>query len=298
MAPITDAAYGLRWDGLAGPELTLDGAAEWPSVSVAFRRQSSAGERDRVDDARAVIRTPAALLRVDRATSRLEICAPDPVPTTDVVHPGLWPAATVFARWRGSETLHAGAFTLDGRGAWAVLGERGAGKSSLLAALALDDVELLADDLLVIDGGCCLAGPRCLDLRPPAAAALGVEDRTALVRCTERRRLSLPPARARYELRGFVYLAWGDELRIEPMVAAERFGALVEHRRLVNLGADFEHLLDLSALPAMRLTRPLCWEALPEVVRSLTDLVGGEARCERPDLEGGGAPGVDLVSAA
>jgi hypothetical protein len=276
MALTADAAYGLRWQGLAGPELSLAGACDWPVVSVAFRHQRDLdGESDRVDGDRAVIRTPAALLRLHRAAARLEVCAPAPVPVSDVVHPALWPAAAVLARWEGRETLHAGAFTLDGRGAWAILGERGAGKSSLLAALALEGVELLADDLLVIDTRDCLAGPRCLDLRPAAAAALGIAPRTELVRCTRRRRLALPPARARYQLRGFVYLAWGSELRIEEMAPAERFRALVEHRRLANLGADFDHLLDLASLPAVRLARPHRWKELPEVLREITAAAGG-----------------------
>lgn len=205
----------------------------------------------------------------DRARRTVVLRSPAPVSDRDLVHPGLWPAAAVFARWSGAETLHAGAFVSDRGAAWAVLGCGGSGKSSLLASLALAGRQVLCDDLVVIDGGDCLAGPRCIDLRPRAAAALGVEDRVAWVRVTDRRRLRLASARGRVALRGLIHLAWADRVALERLAPNESLALLAAHRRVVGLGADLGHLLDLAGLPTLRLLRPKSWSALSEAREAL-----------------------------
>ena len=207
----------------------------------------------------------------------MEIVSDRGVPASDVVHPTLWPAASIFARWHGRETLHAGAFSLDGETAWAVLGARGAGKSSLLSALALRGVEVLADDLLVVEGDRCFAGPRCIDLRPEAAAALGVARSASVVRSTERRRLALEPCSGTYQVGGFVSLGWGDSISVSPLAPAESFGLLVDHRRVAALGAEFPYLLELAGMPALRFTRPREWPRLGAAIAELTAAVGGRA---------------------
>jgi hypothetical protein len=264
------AAYGFRWSGLSSPALRLSGADDWPLLSVRHTRGSENGASP-VDVDRASIQTLAARLRLDRASATVEIVSSHEVPVADLVHPTLWPAASVFARWRGRETLHAGAFTLDGEIAWAVLGERGAGKSSLLSALALRGIDVLCDDLLVIDGDRCFAGPRCIDLRPGAAAALGVAREAPVVRSTERRRLALEPCTSTYRLGGLVSLAWADSIDVSRLTPAESFGLLFNHRRVSALGADFPHLLELAGLPTLRFTRPRDWRALGAAIAELTD---------------------------
>jgi hypothetical protein len=258
------AAYGFRVHGLeAGAELAVRGAEGWPLLRVERRIDSRAlVARARVTESDASIPTPAGHLILDRATYSLAVCSSELVADSELVHPGLWPAAAVLARWQGAETLHAGAFLADERGAWGVVGARESGKSSLLAALALADHHVLADDLLVVSHGECFAGPRCIDLRPPSAAALGVEAATSPVRSTQRRRLPLPVCEGRVPLLGFVYLAWGDEICVEAVPPAEHFGLLVHHRRIATLGADLDALLDLAGLPAVRLYRPQRWSAV------------------------------------
>lgn len=265
-----NAAYGFRWSGLSTPALRLDRAEDWPLVSV---RETHVWGDDitALDADRALIDTPAARLRLDRASWTVEIVSDRPVPASDVVHPTLWPAASVFARWQGRETLHAGAFSLDGETAWGVLGERGAGKSSLLAALALRGVEVLADDLLVVEKNHCFAGPRCIDLRPEGAAALGVADQASVVRSTQRRRLALEPCSGTYRLGGFVSLEWGDSISVSPLTPADSFGLLVDHRRVAVLGADFPYLLELAGMPTLSFTRPRDWSKLDPAIEELGD---------------------------
>ena len=277
----TGAAYGFRWEGLLDAALAAGDADGWPTVYVKQTLTSDPGSSgvERVGADSATIQTLAARLQLDRLSSRLEIRARERLPVTDVIHPTLWPAASVFARWHERETFHAGAISFDGEGAWAILGERGAGKSSLLAALALHGVEVLADDLLVVAGQHCFAGPRCIDLRKEAAAALGVAADTPLVRSTQRRRLPLCPCAGEYALRGFVHLRWGADIRLERLLPVERLPLLLDHRRIAGLGADFEHLLDLVALPSIRLTRPRDWRATR---RLAADLERALAQAERP----------------
>jgi energy-coupling factor transporter ATP-binding protein EcfA2 len=206
------------------------------------------------------------------------VSAPRALPVADLAHPCLWPAAAVLARWRGAETLHAGALVDARGGAWAVLGDRGAGKSTLLAAVALAGHPVLADDLLVVEGRECFAGPRCIDLRRASAEHLGITSDTSSVRSTQRRRLGLEPSEGRLALRGFVYLHWGDTLAVEQMVPGEHLGVLSRQRRVLGLGADVDHLLDLAGLPALRLVRPRAWEVLEASCGALIDAVGGQAR--------------------
>jgi hypothetical protein len=268
-----NAAYGFRWAGLSNEALAVGGAQDWPAVSVTRTLTNGGDPPDvaRVGEQTASIQTPAACLRLDRLRSRLEIRSSESIPDADVVHPALWPAAAVFARWHGLETFHAGAVSFDGEGAWAILGERGAGKSSLLAVLARHGVEVLVDDLLVVTGRRCFAGPRCIDLRPEAAAALSIGSDAQVVRSTERRRLMLGACHGEYTLRGFVQLRWGADVGLERLIPAERLPLLLEHRRVVGLGADFEHLLDLVALPAFRLTRPPDWRVAQQLATELED---------------------------
>jgi hypothetical protein len=265
------AAYGFRVLGIDDRDaLAVRDAADWPALSVEQEIDPAAEiPPDHLSDHDGSIGTPAGQLCLDRAASRVVVRSRQGVAASDLVHPCLWPAAAVFARWRGAETLHAGGFVDAAGGAWAVLGDREAGKSSLLAALALAGHQVVVDDLLVVDGADCYAGPRCIDLRPEAVAGLAVERTTTPVRSTQRRRLALDPSDGRFALRGFAYLDWGDQVRVESVSPAEHFGLLTRHRRVSHLGADVDHLFDLAALPALRLRRPLAWEALPQACGEL-----------------------------
>jgi hypothetical protein len=269
------AAYGFRVEGIEDRDaLAVRAASCWPVLRVERCIDPDPGPPGaRVTASEASIQTPAARLVLDRFIGKVAVHSRKPVADAELVHPCLWPAAAVFARWLGAETLHAGAFVGEDGGAWAILGERGSGKSTMLAALALVGRQVLADDLVVLDGHECFAGPRFIDLRPEAVAALGVEARTSSVRSTQRRRLPLPPSEGRFPLRGFVYLASGDRLAIEPMAPAEHFGMLARHRRVAALGADLDQLLDLAGLPAMRIRRPRQWDGLADVREALQDAV-------------------------
>jgi hypothetical protein len=189
----------------------------------------------------------------------------------EIVHPYLAPAAAVIGRWSGRESVHAGAVAVDGR-ALGVVGERGAGKSSTLAWLALAGTDVLCDDLLAIDGRVTFPGPRSIDLRPDAAELLGAGEPIGVTGARERWRLRLPPTGDGHELVGFVFLAWGDRVAVRLLGAAERLQRLVPERALRVEPARPDAVLDLLSLPAWEISRPRDWASLPDASRQLLEL--------------------------
>jgi hypothetical protein len=199
-----------------------------------------------------------------------------PEQTTDaaLVHPFFAPVALVMAWWLGRLSFHGGGIVADG-GVWGVVGDKMAGKSTLLAALALSGVTVFSDDVLVIDGECALAGPRSIDLRRDAARRLGVGEPLGQVGSRERWRMALEPVAARLPLRGWITLAWGDEPAVERVVGRARLSALLPHQG-VRLGApDPGALIHASALPVWRLVRPRDWETLDPLCEPLLDAIAG-----------------------
>ncbi|MGH9029040.1 MAG: hypothetical protein ACRDV4_05440, partial [Acidimicrobiales bacterium] len=161
-------------------------------------------------------------------------------------------ACWMRARVLGDEVLHAGAFVGEG-GAWLVVGDREAGKSTLLAQLHLLGVPIVTDDLSVLRGGRVFAGPRCIDLRPDMATRLGTG---SLVRSGTRFREQLPPIEAEHRVAGFIELGSSESDGLERVRGSARLARLlaVTEERSRRPPAD---LLDLACLPYCRLNRRL-----------------------------------------
>ena len=187
--------YGFRVSGLSGAaDLLVDAPPSWPRLEV--RHASPAGSPrpalDSIGPDVAQILLQHGWVELDRRAASVTFRLAAPPPPKDLVHPYLAPAAAVAARWAGRDGFHAGAI-VAGDGAWAVLAAKGGGKSSLLAWLAMHGHPVLADDLLVTDGGTALAGPRCVDLRGDAAERLGSGEPLGVVGQRERWRMALGP---------------------------------------------------------------------------------------------------------
>jgi hypothetical protein len=204
---------------------------------------------------------------------------PEQISARALVHPLLAVPLSLLARWHGYVTLHAGAF--EANGAWAVLGDRTAGKSSMLAALAERGVPIVSDDLLVVDDGHALAGPSCVDLRPdvsrrfPSASSLGV------VGGRTRFRLSTPPARPRTVLKGFFVLEWSDVPgpQLAPIAMQERLRLLYGQEYMGVVGAaDPRRVVELVGLPGWWVRRPQDWDATSAVVDQLLELTADPGR--------------------
>jgi hypothetical protein len=271
------AAYGLRIVGLGQTEaLHVLGSPAWPQVTVSHDVGELSGAGYEVTEHHAVFSIPVAEteLRLDRERREARYTTLRPLKTEEIVHPALAPVANVFARWDGRETLHAGAF-VSGDGAWALLGDRGSGKSTTLAWLASQDIPVVADDIVVLEEGAALAGPRCIDMRDDAAAHLGIGIPASFPREGGRNRVDLPPIEARFPLRGFVYLQRGERTEVQRIEPAARLARLQPQRQVVRLHSDPLEQLDLAALPALLLTRRGGLDGLEEGGRALLDAVAG-----------------------
>lgn len=165
-------------------------------------------------------------------------------------------AAFLAAPARGEEAIHAGACAHAG-GGWVFLGGHEQGKSTLLALLAALGCEPPTDDMAVIRDGKVCAGARCLDLRPSAAAYLGVGKPARL---DTRSRVSLPPVQAGHPLRGFLHLSWSSRMRLRRLPARERRMRLTEPIGYLGRLAP-GRLLEYAALRHSELSRPRDWHS-------------------------------------
>ena len=256
-------AYGIRIAGLENAgEFLVPAEPDWPGLELVTTIGSSEAEAETVGDDHALLKLRnGGEIRVDRLAGRAEFVVPEPLGPAELVHPYLAPAAAVVARWSGRESFHGGAFVVDG-GVWALLGDREAGKSTTLAWLAANELPIVCDDMLIYEGGSTFAGPRALDLRQEPASRLGIGEYIGIVGARERWRFVLPQVAERLPLRGFVYLAWADELAITEVAPGDRLARLFVHAGLRLPPIRPEVVLDLVTLPAFELGRPHGWDSL------------------------------------
>lgn len=268
--PLERGAYGLRLVGLDAEELLLSAAdPAWPALTVEQRLGSRPHFDASLRDGTAA--TPllgggALVVRQEPLTATYTY--PRELTANELVHPFLAPAAALASHWLGREAFHAGAVAVDGS-AWAIVGERNHGKSSLLAYLAAEGHAVLADDLVVLGGGAVFAGPRSIDLREETAAELGVGTHLGIVGERERWRLELGEAPPPLPLGGWVFLDWGDAVEVEPRPPAARLAPLLRQRAVQLPPTDEPALLSLLDRPAWTLRRPRRWEAMPAAVAAL-----------------------------
>lgn len=207
-------------------------------------------------------RTPASDLRIDAAGIAIELsrdahaawrvgCAELEAET--LVHPVLGAVAAVFAHWEGRLALHGGAVA-GSDGAWIVCGDKFAGKSTALAAMAAQGCSILSDDVTVVADGRVHVGPRCVDLRAGAVDELGLRD-LPVVRGGQSFRMSLRGAPLSLPVAGSVVLEWGPADR-QLLRGHEKLRILSKHVASTPSAAGAEVLLDVAAKPMWRLKRP------------------------------------------
>jgi hypothetical protein len=271
-------AYGFRMRFPEVPEPLRDLTECEPTapvVVVTWRLAVTAADHAEINDHRVSFGArQASGIFIDREPPRVTFDLPAPPVPDALVHPlGTVPFA-VLARWRGDVTLHAGAFA-NAAGAWAVVGHREAGKSTLLASLANRGVPLLADDLVAVLDGQVWPGPACVDLRPDVAPRFaGVRD-LGIVSGRRRFRLSAATETRRLPLRGIFVLAWHDRpgVLVEPLSAEERLRLLYDLEYVALVGpADPRSLMDLVEVPAWRVTRPRDWGDIDASLDTVMDL--------------------------
>jgi hypothetical protein len=277
--PTRPGAYGLHLPALASAgSLLVDAPDRWSDWHIELG--AGAGRpREFLDDARArLVCEPSGWVDIDRAarTSRMHLPGTPTLP--EIAQPRLGITGIVAAYWRGDHSFHAGAF-VEGGMAWGILGSKGAGKSSLLAMLASMGTPVLADDVLVVNGRSeALAGPRCIDLRREAALALGLGESIGVLGTRERWRMLLRPAPCEVPLGGFVCLEWGSPA-VSHVPPSDRLRALYANLALL-LGEQRDpaalcNLMELLALPMVRMRRPRDIERIDQTAERLLHAIGG-----------------------
>jgi hypothetical protein len=271
-------AYGLHLHGLDEAAHLLHPVARDAPVFGVFSEVGTAREgAEYVDDDRAVLalRSGGEIV-VERAAGVIRFRVPHAVRADELVHPYLAPAAAVAARWLGRESMHAGAFVAGGR-AWALLGDRTAGKSSTLGWLARLGTPVICDDMLIVERGRVFAGPRSLDLREDAAARIDGSRAIGVAGARERWRVELGAVPESLELGGWFLLEWGDDIAVRALRPSERLARLAPHRALRLEPARSDAVLELASLPARVLSRPRRWESLPESAERLLEIATSTA---------------------
>jgi hypothetical protein len=267
-------AYGVAVSGLESEsDLLIAAEPDWPALRIVVDPSpAEAGDTHLSDDVARFPDVPTGHTEVDRKAGVACFRGVEGLSSDEIVHPRLGMLAALYAQWLpGRMSFHAGAFVSAGR-AWAVVGERFDGKSTLMASLALAGVPVMGDDTLVLDELHCLPGVRCVDLRPEAAGRLGVDDEAASVRHGWRHRLVLDGTPRAAPLGGWFFLQWADEVSIRALSLQERMARIATyrgwHRRGVTEPAG---LLDVAALPAWELRRPRDWAQLPRVLEQVRE---------------------------
>jgi hypothetical protein len=209
--------------------------------------------------------------RVDRQGRTTTFILPEPRPADLIVHPMLSFTAVVAARWSGAQSFHAGAFVVDG-GAWGVLGRKGAGKSTLLAAIAARGYPVVCDDVLVVRGPNCLAGPRAVDLREDTAAQFPDASFRGVVNGRQRWRLLLSEIAPEIPVHGWVVLEWGSD-RVAAVGPGERFGLLAESLAVRLPPPNPAALFELARLPMLSVARMRDIQLLDSFIDGVADAV-------------------------
>ena len=269
-------AYGLRILGAGGAEAALAPVPEhWPAVELSVEVGELGAHEEHLDDERARIRLrTGGWVEIERYPGRARFFVPAALTPDELVHPFLAPVATVLSYWHGRESLHGGGIAL-GETVWGMVGGRHGGKSSLLAALAARGVDVVSDDVLVLEQARVFTGPRTVDLREDAAAALGLGADIGVAGTRRRWRLALPQLDRELSLGGWVFVEWADETELRRLPASGTFVRLAGNRGISAPPRDPAVFLQLSALPAWELRRPRSWSAMPDVLELLLEALGG-----------------------
>lgn len=270
-------AYGFAISGVPDvADQLVPAPPSWPDLWLRVERpEPGADDHERMDESRARLRIRSGgSVVIERCPSRATFRLPASPAPAALVHPHLSSVAAVASYWRGRETFHAGGFVVNGR-AWGVLGEKTSGKSSMLALLADAGVGIVSDDLLVIECGTAFAGPRSIDLRPAAAAHLGIGRCLGRIGDRERWRVALPQIEPELPLAGWVTLRWGAAPKLRALRGSDRLVELLRHRALRVPPKHGGPALQLSALPLVEFTRPRLWSSAPDALRRLLDHVAG-----------------------
>ena len=251
----------------------MDAPDSWTPLELILRAGPVETDEGWVASGRAEFVTlTGGLIQLDLDQGRAILTAPSLPQADEIVHPYLSSLGAMTAYLIGEESFHAGAVVLDG-GAWAIVGEREAGKSSTLASFAARGIPIVCDDMLVLHGRTALAGPRSIDLRGDASESLGLGEAIGVVGTRERWRMRVAPIEPELELRGWIFLEWADELEVVPVPVSQRLERLGRARGALLPPTKPAAVLELARLPGFALRRPRDLGLLPTALDAIVEAI-------------------------
>lgn len=272
MSSVTRGCYGLGlpdWPG--APEPLVVAEPSWPSLRITSGPAAHASMAPTgVGRDRAEVELIGGRLEMSRDPLEATFLLDRVIDADALVHPYLAIPAGIAGHWHGRQVFHGGAFVVDDN-AWGIVGDKEGGKSSTLAWLDRLGVDVLADDLLVIDHGEALAGPRCIDLRAETASVLGGGVRIDGADGRDRWRLRTRTTATAAPFRGWIFLAWANEQSFEPVAPSERVPRVFAHRSVITVDADPLAFLDLASLPCIEFGRPHGLEQMGGAIEALLE---------------------------
>lgn len=265
--------------GLTLPDAPAEGLASapshWPEWRLALSRSDGSQVVQALNDGFARLALePDGFVEVIHAERRTVLHTPEPVVPAALLHPYLGTTAIMFARWTRRLSFHAGCLVGPDGGVWAVLGDREAGKTSLLAWVLLHGGQIFADDLLVTDGATAFAGPRILDLRQEASERFGIGDYVGRLGSRERWRVKVGDVSPELPLRGFIQLGWSDRISLRSVPMPDRLRALARNRGLLVGEEAPDAWFQVVSLPLLRFERPRDWAQLDASTEQLLSAMG------------------------
>jgi hypothetical protein len=274
--------YGLRMEGFTdAAALLVPAEASWPSLQVVRAQPDSPPRRPhdlpvhalRLDDRAAEVWfSDHDGLTIDQPTMCVQFITKRELSDDALAHPYLALPVAIASHWLGRLALHGSAFELNGR-AWAMLGKKEAGKSSIVGWAFSRGHPTITDDLLVADGTTLFSGPRCIDLRDEAAAVLGGDGSQ---RTADRPKWRLRPGQVPGSLSigGLVHLEWGPRVVVEPLEPVDRLRRIAANFVLGPDLTDAAAYLELASLPAFRFARPRDVRSIDGANDQLLDALG------------------------
>lgn len=256
-------AYGFRITGVGtAGRLLGEAPGDWPLLDV----RQMLGPIPEVtsvitDDAASVELLPSGIAELDRAAGTAVYLLEVPLSVEALVHPYLAPAAAIHAAWRGWEPYHAAGVVIDGA-VWGIAGDRGVGKSTLVAAFHAAGHTVMTDDLLVIRDTEAMRGPRTVDLRSPDAERFGATRDLGVAGMRRRWRIDLGEAPPTAPFAGWIYPAWADGIEISDLSLAARLERTPQHRAVSFRPVEPDHAMWMAGRRALHFGRPRSWDAL------------------------------------
>lgn len=184
---------------------------------------------------------------------RVTLEAPSRIGADELLHPYLPPAASLIHAWAGMPCFH-GAAVANEDVTFVLVGGPADGKSTTAAALASSNFDLLADDLVVLEGNRILPGPPILDRRPESHAIAPISGRS--VRDGTRIRQVYPSSGLRPIVSCFVHLEFGAAPRLSSLSHTQRLTRMAAQLYWPTLERSSARLLELVQHEHILLTRP------------------------------------------